>query len=82
MTHHTSGGVQLSVRYAAEVAAAAAVVFGAVSDWPKGVQEHLQRVKGWTDHQFLSVEAKMDDTKQDSQLVVWVHVYAASLALG
>lgn len=46
MPHHASGGVQLSVRYAAEVAAAASVVFGAVSDGPKRVQENLQRVKG------------------------------------
>ena len=42
VTHHTSSGVQLSVRYAAEVAAAASVVFGAVSDGSERVQENLQ----------------------------------------
>lgn len=46
MTHHTSGGVELAVGYAAKVAAAASVVFGAVSDGPEGVQQNLQRVKG------------------------------------
>lgn len=45
-THHTSSGVQLSVSYAAKVAATASVVFGAVSDRPEGVQENLQRIKG------------------------------------
>lgn len=55
MAHHASGGVQLSVRYATEVAAAASVVFGAVSDGPKGVKEDLQRVKGRANHQLLSV---------------------------
>lgn len=46
MTHHTSSGVQLSVSYAAKVAATSSVVFGAVSDRSKGVQENLQRIKG------------------------------------
>lgn len=60
VTHHASCGVQLSVRYAAEVAAAAPVVFGAVSDGPERVQENLQRVKGRTDHQLLSVESRSE----------------------
>jgi len=46
VTHHTSGGIKLSIRYAAEVAAAASVVLGAVSDRSKRVQENLQGVKG------------------------------------
>lgn len=46
MTHHTSGGVELAVGYAAKVAAAASVVFGAVSDGPEGIQQNLQGVKG------------------------------------
>ena len=61
MTHHTSGRVQFSVRYAAEVAAAASVVFGAVPDGPERVQENLQRVKGRADHQLLSVRAEGGD---------------------
>lgn len=55
LTYHTSSGVQFPVRYAAEVAAAASVVFGAVSDGAEGIQEHLQGVEGGTDHQLLSV---------------------------
>ena len=58
MTHYASSGVQLSVRYAAKVATAASVVFGAVPDGSKRVQKNLQRVKGRTDHQLLSVREK------------------------
>lgn len=55
-THHTSSGVELPVRNAAEVAAAAPVVLGAVSDGPKRVQQNLQRVEGRADHQLLPVQ--------------------------
>lgn len=55
-THHTSSGVQLPVGNAAEVAAAAPVVLGAVSDGPERVQQNLQRVKGRADHQLLAVQ--------------------------
>lgn len=66
MTHHTSGGVELAVGYAAKVAAAASVVFGAVSDGPEGVQQNLQRVEGWTDHQLLSVQ---EETKKQNNRI-------------
>lgn len=63
VTHHASSGVQLSVGYAAEVAATASVVFCAVSDGPKGVQENLQRIEGRTDHQLFSVEGTSEKRK-------------------
>lgn len=65
MTHHASGGVQLSVRNAAEVAAAASVVFGAVPDGPERVQEDLQRFEGRADHQLLSVEVERSGQKKN-----------------
>lgn len=52
-THHTTGGVQLSVRNASEVATAAAIVLWAVSHWTKGVQKNFQTIKGWGYHQLL-----------------------------
>lgn len=58
-THHTSSGIKLAVWYTAEIATAATVVFGAVSDRSKRVQENLQRVKRWTDHQLLSANTKV-----------------------
>lgn len=71
-THHTAAGVQLPVRYAAEVAAAAPVVFRAVSDRPEGVQENLQRIKGGTDHQLFSVKGTSDKGKSVSRLRVFL----------
>lgn len=77
-THHTSSGVQLSVRYAAEVAATASVVFCAVSDGPEGVQQNLQRIKGWADHQLFSVKAtRQKKVSYTSEGHGWrvVHIY-------
>lgn len=65
MTHHTSSGVELPVRDAAEVAAAAPVVLGAVSDGPEGVEQNLQRVEGRADHQLLSVQWKHKEKKKN-----------------
>lgn len=74
MTHYASCGVQLSVRYAAEVATAASVVFGAVPDGSKRVQENLQRVKGRTDHQLLSVREKKVEGENKEGLVFCICV--------
>ena len=54
-TYHTTRGVQLAVRDAAEVLAASPVVLAAVTHGPKGVQEHLQAVEGGRGHQLLPV---------------------------
>lgn len=72
MTHHTSSGVELPVRNAAEVAAAAPVVLGAVSDGPERVQQNLQRVEGRADHQLLAVPtvAHRRETEFNRQLLV------------
>lgn len=70
-THHTAAGVQLPVGYAAEVAAAASVVFRAVSDRPEGVQENLQGIEGGADHQLFSVKGTSDKRKSASQLRVF-----------
>lgn len=83
VTHHASSRVQLSVSYAAEVAATASVVFCAVSDRSKGVQENLQRIKGWTDHQLFSVEGTSEKRNSVTNLraawywrnVCWRFVY-------
>lgn len=45
-THHAASGIQLAVRYAAEISAAASVVLGTVSHGPKRVQQDLQTVEG------------------------------------
>lgn len=62
-THHTSSGVELPVRNAAEVAAAAPVVLGAVSDGSERVQQNLQGVKGRADHQLLAVQMETHNGK-------------------
>lgn len=46
VTHHTARGVQLAVRDAAEVLAAAPIVSGAVTNRAKGVKKDLQAVEG------------------------------------
>lgn len=57
-THHTARRVQLAVRDAAEVLAAASVVSGAVTDGAKGVKEDLQAVEGGGGHQLFPARRK------------------------
>lgn len=52
-THHTARRVQLAVRDAAEILAAAPVVPGAVTDGAKGVKKDLQAVEGGRGHQLF-----------------------------
>lgn len=52
-THHTARRVQLAVRDAAEILAAAPVVPGAVTDGAKGVEKDLQAVEGGRGHQLF-----------------------------
>lgn len=57
-THHAARRVQLAVRDAAEVLAAAPVVPGAVTDRAKGVKENLQAVEGGGGHQLFPVGSR------------------------
>lgn len=51
--HHTARRVQLAVRDAAEILAAAPVVPRAVTDGAKGVEKDLQAVEGGRGHQLF-----------------------------